>query len=123
MAKRANSGSWKPGQSGNPNGRPKKGHTLTDAMRELLEAKRQDPSKAGRSVQAKKLFVESVYHRAVNGDPTAMKLLWNYVDGMPEQKFAGTIEHGGSIVIEQDSALDAAIKRQPQGAIGSNGHG
>ena len=30
---------WKPGQSGNPNGRPKKENTYSDTLREILESK------------------------------------------------------------------------------------
>lgn len=65
----------------NPNGRPKKGMTLTDAMRDYLEQKNENTGRI-----RKDEFVQKVAKLAYEGDPTALKLIWNYIDGMPVQK-------------------------------------
>lgn len=72
--------SFKPGQSGNPNGRPKKGTSLTELMREYLQEI--DPA-TGK--ERRQTFIEKVQALAQKGDATALKLVWNYLEGMPQQ--------------------------------------
>lgn len=67
---------WKPGESGNPKGRPHKGRSLTEQMRELLH---ENPEK-------RKALIERVLNQALGGDIASQKLVWNYLDGMPMQK-------------------------------------
>lgn len=66
---------WQPGESGNPKGRPKKGYSISEMMKELLES---DPEK-------KRALVEAILAKAMTGDVAAMKAIWNYMDGMPLQ--------------------------------------
>lgn len=70
----------KPGETRNPNGRPKKGESLTECMRIFLE---EVPE--GQKKTYKELFVRKSYQKAIEGDPTFAKLVWNYVEGMPKQ--------------------------------------
>lgn len=74
-------GRFGPHNNANPMGRPKKGQTLTDLMREYLDDKEE-----GHTVPRKVEFVASVASMARKGDATAIKLIWNYLDGMPLQK-------------------------------------
>jgi len=70
---------WKKGQSGNPAGRPR-GIGLTDLLRHILE------EEEGRTGKTKaELFLDSLQRDAVKGDPTARKLIMNYIDGLPKQ--------------------------------------
>lgn len=69
-------GRFVPGVSGNPKGRPPKEHSLTDAVREFFDA---NPEK-------KHELVKSVVNRAVRGDVTAAKLVWEYMDGKATQR-------------------------------------
>ena len=46
---------WQPGQSGNPNGRPKKGQTLTDALTSIVD---------------KHELAKTIYSMALEGDIT-----------------------------------------------------
>lgn len=71
---------WKPGESGNPNGRPKKGLTLTDIAKEILE------EELPNGVTRKEALMRQVAKLAYDGNETMIKLLWNYIDGMPTQK-------------------------------------
>lgn len=71
----------KPGETRNPNGRPKKHESLTNLMQEFLDKK--DP-KLKRTYR--EIFIERTYALALKGDATAAKLVWNYLDGMPIQR-------------------------------------
>lgn len=68
--------SWKPGESGNPNGRPPKGYSITEMMKEMLN---EQP-------EIKKGIGQRIAKKALEGDPAAIKMLWQYMDGMPLQK-------------------------------------
>jgi len=79
--------SWRKGRSGNPNGAPKKGYSITGMMKEMLDA---GPS-------AKKKIGKMLMQKAQNGDMAAIKLLWSYMDGQPQQGLELTGKDGGDI--------------------------
>ncbi len=76
---------FKPHISGNLNGRPKKPYSITTAFQKLLKA---EPN-------AKAKIVKKVYEMALNGDVSAIKLIWSYMDGAPQQD----ITSGGESII------------------------
>lgn len=78
---------WKPGESGNPNGRPKKGYSITEMMQEMLA---NEPDK-------KRALGEAILAKAMSGDVAAQKAIWNYMDGMPTQGLELTGKDGGSV--------------------------
>jgi len=71
----------KKGQVLNPNGRPPKEQSLTDLMRAFLQNVPE-----GQKKTYKEIYIQKVYQMAVNGDQAAIKLIWNYIDGMPTQE-------------------------------------
>jgi hypothetical protein len=84
--------SFKPGEVHNPNGRPKKGYSITEWFREMLNS----------NPEMKDAIGKSIIKQALSGDTTAQKLVWNYMDGMPEQSTKST-----NIVVEaaEDESL------------------
>lgn len=64
----------------NRNGRPKKGLTLTDVAKEILE------EELPNGVTRKEALMRKIATLAFEGNETMIKLIWNYVDGMPLQK-------------------------------------
>jgi len=66
--------SFKPGQSGNPNGRPPKGYSITEWFKEMLKSQ----------PEVKDAIGKSIIKKALEGDSTAQKLVWNYMDGLPQ---------------------------------------
>lgn len=78
----ANLKPFKPGQSGNPKGRPKGSISLTSQIKKLLEkiVKTQD----GTEKQRLEILAGNIISKAINeGNEAMIKLIWNYVDGMP----------------------------------------
>lgn len=75
------------GVSGNPHGRPRKGMTLTDITKEILEEEL--PSGKTR----KEALVRKVLDLAYEGNETMIRLAWAYVDGLPKQRIEGEIDH------------------------------
>ena len=69
-------GTWLPGQSGNPNGRPKKSHSITETIRDMMTEK----------PEIKRALGARILQMAADGDIQAIKTIWNYMDGMPTQK-------------------------------------
>lgn len=72
---------WKPGQSGNPAGRPVGSKNFTTKVREALE-KIAD----GKDYTYEEAFIKSILKKAIiDGDTTIQRLIWNYLDGLPSQ--------------------------------------
>lgn len=86
MSKKLPRTAWKEGKSGNPNGRPPKGYSITETVKAMLNEK----------PEIKKALATKVMEMSMKGDVTAMKMLWNYMDGMPlqqvDQKTDGKLE-------------------------------
>ena|SRR3990167_3868339 len=80
---------WKKGQSGNPNGRPPKGYSITEWFKNMLAS---DPN-------IKEALGKSIIKKALEGDSTAQKLVWNYMDGMPQQDVTSGGEAIGHLVV------------------------
>lgn len=78
-----NSTSFKPGKSGNPKGRPKKGETMTDIIKGVLEEEFRDNK--GNKITFKIAMARKAAFLAVQGDMTAFKYLCDRLDGYPIQ--------------------------------------
>jgi hypothetical protein len=65
----------KKGADANPNGRPKKGYSITEWFKGMLDSNPEVKDELG----------SAILQKAKQGDTTAMKLIWNYMDGMPQQ--------------------------------------
>ena len=69
------------GVSGNPNGKPKGIKNFTTKVREAL-LKIAD----GKDYTYEEAFLKAILKKAIiDQDTTIMKLIWNYLDGMPTQ--------------------------------------
>ena len=89
---------FKPGKSANPGGRPKRDESVSYLVKKFLKSRIIDP-KTGKKVSKKQVFVERVFALAMSGDVQAIKLIWNYVDGMPTQQ----------LKVEQTNSSDEAL--------------
>lgn len=73
---------WKKGQSGNPNGRPKKADCLTSLLREEIDKVAPEDAE-GRTW--KELLVIGTMRFALAGNATALKEIWERMDGKVTQ--------------------------------------
>jgi hypothetical protein len=79
--KQATPASWRKGQSGNPKGRPMEEESLTWLMKQYLK----QPNNGDTAKTNKQVFIEKAYQKAVrDGDAASIKLIWNYIDGLPK---------------------------------------
>jgi len=83
------------GKSGNPQGRPKKGETLTDLLREKIETTKTAKEKLTR----KEKIIEKLIALAEGGDLSALKYLFDRIDGRPKESIELT-----------DGAVDTRLK-------------
>ena len=88
--KRNEKGQLLPGSTANPNGRPLKGHSITETIKAMMDEK----------PEIKQALGSKVIQYALNGDMTAMKMLWQYIDGMPTQRNELTGKDGQPIQVE-----------------------
>lgn len=74
--------SWKPGQSGNPRGRPRSGEALSDCLRRELE--KPAPEKVnGSTSTCAEAVAAALVRLAIGGDVRAIGLLFARVEGAP----------------------------------------
>lgn len=91
--KNSNETTWKEGQSGNPNGRPKKGFAVTDAVRKVMNApievtetyldKKGNKRKRKVTMSNREAIMKRAALQAVTGDKDARKFLAGYDQGTP----------------------------------------
>jgi hypothetical protein len=79
---------WKPGQSGNPNGRPC-GPSLTTRLRDLLEGDRVRGKRLKDGKQAVDRLAEAILDGAIDGDPRLIQQLWDRLEGKVPLRIAG----------------------------------
>ena len=58
----------------NPNGRPRKGHSITEWFKGMLNSNPDVKEKLGKAI----------FRKALEGDMNAIKLIWSYMDGLPQ---------------------------------------
>jgi hypothetical protein len=88
---------FQPGQTGNPNGRPKKLPDLDKLLAEIL-----GPNKDGRD--GMEVIIEAMLKKAAKGDVKAAELLLNRGYGKAKQFISMNHEGGVNIVFEQATA-------------------
>jgi len=73
---------YKPGQSGNPKGRPKgKGLSITTEIKRKL--KKVKPGEESTYLQ---LIIKKILDKALDdGNDAMIKQIWNYIDGLPKE--------------------------------------
>lgn len=88
---------FKPGQSGNPRGRPKKGNSWAEIIKEVggcpLSSLTHLPEDVQKTIKTK--VIEELYRRAIYGkDTAAAKLLMEREEGTPRQTIE--LDHRGT---------------------------
>lgn len=85
---------FKPGESGNPDGKPVGAKSLTTLVREALEDLATS-KETGEQIVLKKLLVKRILKKAIDqGDTRMIQILWEHLDGKAAQKIDVTHELG-----------------------------
>lgn len=80
-------GGFTKGQSGNPNGKPRGSISIISRIKKELKK-----IPEGQKITYVEILVKQILKMAIiDGDKDMIKLIWNYVDGMPKQ----ALEHIG----------------------------
>lgn len=93
-------GQLQKGHTANPNGRPKKGYSITETFREMFQA---DPTK-------KQELMMAIFKKAMQGDASAMKLVWSYMDGSPLQGIELSGPEGGPVETSLNVTFESSSK-------------
>lgn len=118
---------WKPGESGNPKGRPRKERALSNLLRIIGDTPNAD------GVLKKRALAEVVWGAALGGDLTAARLIYEYCDGKPVQRNeisgpdSGPIplafEHAAALVDLTGDATGSSEDTEASGADQGGEHG
>ena len=81
---------FKPGQSGNPAGRPKKEYCLTDILKEQGSLEDVTTEK-GEIINRKQAVARKLWAMAMGGDVIALKYLYDRIDGKPLQTIEANV--------------------------------
>lgn len=87
---------WEAGQSGNPAGRPKKQHALTEVLRKIADEPFTEDGLTRREALARLLWSKAL----VDGDMPAIKYLYDRVDGLPIAKQEITGDEGEPLAVK-----------------------
>lgn len=80
----------------NRKGRPPKGETLTDALREYAEKK--DVDFGDQKLSRKQALSQKLWQMALGGDMQAMKYIYDRIDGTPTQTISSP--DGGVLIVK-----------------------
>jgi hypothetical protein len=106
---------FKPGQSGNPAGKPKGALSITAAMRRRLDE--EVTLDGGEKKKYLDLLVAKTFDLILReGDSSLLKELWHYIDGMPAQ----SIKLGGELNLVETPFSEAQFKEILQTYVDSS---
>ncbi len=103
---------FKPGQSGNPNGRPKDCKNLsTDLREEMYQTVSVNEGGAHLVISKQRAMLKALFAKAVKGDTRAIHLLINLILGVEESYQANGDESTENLKKEDQAILEAFIQR------------
>ena len=102
---------FRPGQSGNPKGRPKKSRGFKSEIAEVLETKIGVPGQPGRITVRKAVLLRQVQKAVNQGDSRAAGMVFNEAHALEEREEARAAEAQAAALSAEDDALIASALR------------
>jgi hypothetical protein len=103
---------YKPGQSGNPKGKPKGSLNMSTMLRIMLNEKTKDED--GKKTTHKALIIKKVIEKAKDGNLKASEMVFDRTEGKPAQTISqiheGRIDTKISFEDISDKELDAILR-------------
>lgn len=96
---------FKPGESGNPNGRPK-GQSLTALLREVADNTSLCDSEIPGGRTAAQALAEAMFAHAIKGNPAFAAMIWDRIEGKAPQ----TLDDDTTEADVTDDMADAMIQ-------------
>lgn len=97
---RMQNGQFGRGNCANPKGRPLKGLSITDCLRQVFE---DEPG-------LKKVIVDVIIEKVIEGNFEMIKLIWAYLDGTPIARQEARDTRGDEALDKLKEVLDAQIE-------------
>ena len=95
---------FKPGNRANPSGRPKTTPLTDELKRHLAETTRN-----GKTTHLR-MVVEALVERAETGDMAAQRIVWEYIDGKPQERVdLGTVLREEAARLARELGLEEAL--------------
>ena len=106
---------WKPGQSGNPKGRPPSNTTLTELLREAGEI--QDAKWNGETMARKQALANIMWMQALRGADATQRYIYDRIDGKPTQeiKVGGNVKIDAPIHLHVGATIEAVDEEENAG--------
>lgn len=109
MANETGKGGFKDNpQNINRDGRKKKGKTLTDIL--VRHGRKRDVKDGAKNISRKEALAKKLWAMALSGDITAIRYIYDRIDGRPDQYHQVDMEHSASESF-LDALKDAHAKR------------
>lgn len=100
---------WSKGTSGNPLGRPKRGHALSDALRLKLS----EPIKVGNKTMTKaERLAEVAISLGLEGDTKALRFIGEFTEGRPAQQINLNTRTTSAVKAVPPEILEAVLTSQ-----------
>lgn len=101
-------GTFPPGVSGNPNGRPKGRRSWAVMVREHMQKELVEFD--GKEVTAEEMIIHNIMQMALKGSKGMIELIWAYIDGKPNQPMDLTHTFG-ELDPEEKAVLDNLLNK------------
>lgn len=88
---------WQKGESGNPNGRPRRGKTLTDILKKHARKRDVEIEGEDKKMSRKEALARALWDMALRGYFPAIKYIYDRIDGKPTLIFKPAEDAGNPI--------------------------
>ena len=100
MPSKSGAGFDKNPQNINRNGRPRKENAMTKILADVLDE--EEITYKGKKITGREAVARKALELAMQGDVTALKYIYDRIDGSPRQSIEHTGDDGGPIFVAKD---------------------
>lgn len=103
-------GRFKPGHSGNPEGKPEGTISIVGSLK-----KRLSEVPTGHKKTYLELLIDRILQKAISeGDSQIIKQIWNYIDGMPKQSWETKNDGSARTLVDMIKAIENSPEEESE---------